>query len=918
MATVEVSIKSHTIVLPLKGSATVATISAAALAEYRSFHLRGNPEKVLFTRDSKGRILSGALSLPHEDVLGGLEVIVEAYSQTDTAGDFLFTTLKCISNYFLVDPSEVRKLYKDWQIWASVQMKEHLRWLCFRDIPTSPDKVCLNLLEELSNVSDEKLQLSCLASYHLLLTKFPEKVVIVHAADRICQIFAGTKQPSVALASLHCFGDLSPLQLKLFDGSKYIKDLADVEKHLLRFPEDARGEIFRAFESVASLMEDEDLIQLLQRKDQEMKEQPLVTDATDTKPPDDIIAESEALAVKNIAFNIGRTLSLLNSEDPQLRTYALEKTRRALQSTHIPLHSHHRRQQSILQHKDLSSSDKNSNNSSSEMIKFRDVSEYRSFITTIFQCLKSSLRARQSSRKQATAGHTTVSMAGRLISTALALPENDRHTAMLCVECLWLLATTPLDIPGIQPLYDGPKKHVSPLTAAAITPAQEQLAAAAGDMHRMLFTLSHAAEAPMLSALIGSEKQIEVMAEQAAFLFALVLLRRGATGWKTSALKLEPPALRACLSIKESSYRLYMGLTFLVHMAELVQDTAEQLGTDAYKPTNYNLQKEKKARRKRNEESNDTTTITSLPTNNENTLGNSMPPPAQPASDDSNFSPEKEPSHAEQLQSLLMEDDGQLLGLLWRWGVGDEANFLLRRLALQVLAIASTLNHMAEYLWRQEPIPRLLELLTLSYRSAGRRITLLHRPVASMGYLDDNTVNEEEAVMLSDDSYAISDDDEEDSINGKKNSRAVKTEQYLLHRAAELQQSAHNSPRHAPPIVKEGSTLEFRSAVHHIKVDKRMVRSLLKLILNLIVAPSATKQFSGNSRRQLARYLDSLSIGPEGDGSVSKVALGIPLEHVARNDKIVAAYLFLLEQVLNSSSKDEEVSNNRASTERKR
>ncbi|RYH17918.1 hypothetical protein EON65_27950 [archaeon] len=197
---VEVKILNYTIVLPLQEDSTILSIAQAALEEFKGFNLKKPPQKVLYVRDPKGRILSNHLRFPVENVGNVLEVIVEDYSSKDALG-----------------VEETETLYRSWQLWTLAQLQEHIQLLSFQEVPPTPSTAVLNLLQELSNSGSEVVQQGCLSVYRTLLRKFPHKVLVVSAAQHICRVFSTSSFPEIAVFALESFRDLSPLQLRLFD-----------------------------------------------------------------------------------------------------------------------------------------------------------------------------------------------------------------------------------------------------------------------------------------------------------------------------------------------------------------------------------------------------------------------------------------------------------------------------------------------------------------------------------------------------------------------------------------------------------------------------------------------------------------------------------------------------------------------------
>eukprot|EP01032_Pedospumella_encystans_P028669 gene28669-32381_t len=182
---VEVQLLDHSILLSCDDSTTVADITAAALAEYRSFNLKKSPQKVLYTRDGAGRVLSGSLKLIQNKIDAKLEVVVADYNGKDS-----------------VSPKETVVLYREWQIWTVNLLKENVYALSIHEVPPRPEDATLVLLYELCESPSDAVQLLCTKVLQILLTKFPQKGLVMEAAQQICKLFSSTTHAEVAVACL--------------------------------------------------------------------------------------------------------------------------------------------------------------------------------------------------------------------------------------------------------------------------------------------------------------------------------------------------------------------------------------------------------------------------------------------------------------------------------------------------------------------------------------------------------------------------------------------------------------------------------------------------------------------------------------------------------------------------------------------
>jgi hypothetical protein len=328
---VEVKILDYVLLLSCEESATVAEITASAVAEVQTFNLRNFPRKVLHTKDSTGRILSGSLRPLLNKLEPKLEVVIATYNSNDTLG-----------------PQETLSLFRDWQFWTACQVQEAVKALSIQDIPATPDSNTSVLLYELCKAPVENVQLMCTKTLQLLLTKFPQRELVIQAAEQISKLFATTSFATVAVAALECFKGLSPLQAKVFNGAKYVREMYNVQSTLARFPEDKQSMLFEAFRAISTIVGDRELLRVLgpmpnagapksqvevvntkavSFMDAVLNQASAASGNNDdtTAPPLPTPAPLPAVGPANKRINLKRLESLLCSEDQRVRQYALQK-----------------------------------------------------------------------------------------------------------------------------------------------------------------------------------------------------------------------------------------------------------------------------------------------------------------------------------------------------------------------------------------------------------------------------------------------------------------------------------------------------------------------------------------------------------------------------------------------------------------
>jgi hypothetical protein len=328
---VEVKILDYVLLLSCEESATVAEITASAVAEVQTFNLRNFPRKVLHTKDSTGRILSGSLRPLLSKLEPKLEVVIATYNSNDTLG-----------------PQETLSLFRDWQFWTASQVQEAVKAHSIQDTPSTPDSNTSVLLYELCKAPVENVQLMCTKTLQLLLTKFPQRDLVIQAAQQISKLFATTSFATVAVAALECFKGLSPLQAKVFNGAKYVREMFNVQSTLARFHEDKQSMLFEAFRAISTIVGDRELLRVLgpmpnagapksqaevvntkavSFMDAVLNQASAASGNNDeiTAPPLPAPAPMPVAGPANKRINLKRLESLLCSEDQRVRQYALQK-----------------------------------------------------------------------------------------------------------------------------------------------------------------------------------------------------------------------------------------------------------------------------------------------------------------------------------------------------------------------------------------------------------------------------------------------------------------------------------------------------------------------------------------------------------------------------------------------------------------
>eukprot|EP01039_Chlorochromonas_danica_P008154 gene8154-8996_t len=895
---IEVKISNYTLLLPLFPNSTVATIAQAALMEYKSFHIQQKgPSKILFVRDGHGRILSSSLPLPlptnstttnTTNTNNISDAIVSntkpsASSSSSSTFQMIEVVLEDYQQSDLILIKDIQEVYREWQKWTIQQLFRFIQRLSQQDddndnnngngnnanVSLKLDNTFFPFLHELTLSQDEEIQQACLIIYRKLLTRFPQKDVIIHAADEIARIFMTTKYASIALYALQSFQSLSPLQLKVFEGLDWIKQLLipPIEGHLLRFPSETQGEILLAFQYIIGLFpleEQNELIRILEKCRERCQQQ-----QQKTNEPSPTAGTGGAI------------------EDKKIRLYALEKARKLLEY-----------QEEV--EKEEEGGGGAAGGGGGAQFSFANEQEVVSILQGLFAALKNSIQARPKENKEQTtttgggaggggggggAGLASVSTAGRLIQQGLSSPESDLEAVCLSLDCLKAIVFFPQDVSSLvsealrsaASLIPRHRYRVNGLTGKRLTNIQKIFIIIAKESYRLLFTLSHAAEGRVTgigggggggggggngaggSLLEG--KWIDI-AEKAALLFSLTVVYGMPRGWSNCVLRLESGSLQLSVAVQSPNYRLFMALSYLSHQARKVEvrtrrDASEVLATPSWHGGGG---------REGEEES---TAIASL-------------------------------------RDLLSGNKFALLKSLWWWAIGEKSNFLIRRYALNCIAPASVISSIGLFLWKLDPVPRLLEVLTRSCRMAcsSYRPTFLQIDKRVFRQFDislDQPADREDHISdsYSDTDYSSGEDEEEDDENN--NNEEGEDEEEVRERMLDIPEetaSPYGGGGGDGDEVKLFTSRVKRGKRHHgrrsyerrreVKVDHKVVRLALKTLANLLQQPGAP--FNADHRNQLKAYLEHLEIGQDPEGGLQ----GLALREVVEHDRISAFYYNIL------------------------
>lgn len=365
----EAKILGVLLVLPYSHTTTVDDIAAAAYAEYQLLNPRAPPQKVLCVRDASGRILSGKLNLIKHNVGTFVDVQVEEWFHADV----------------ITQPEALDEEYRKWQMWTGRQVHEMI--LDSLSAQTSSGSISsgsggvgeteslreewIALLDELSHSPSEKVQQMCIRSLQVLRQKSRSERQVRYATSKLVSLLQVSDYVSVVTSVLSVFqrnaASLLPLSQYHAEEVLMLTATIDLDALIGRFPEHHEA-LVRGFsnlytssysvpaadealeQAAAALSGDlgeEEQQQEVQRLKDGLKplapasalerqagresRGPLVSSlvgaamqAAFSAPPDPSLRASNERLLGG-AMTTSRVLALMQSDDPSMRRFALDK-----------------------------------------------------------------------------------------------------------------------------------------------------------------------------------------------------------------------------------------------------------------------------------------------------------------------------------------------------------------------------------------------------------------------------------------------------------------------------------------------------------------------------------------------------------------------------------------------------------------
>lgn len=861
MVLIEVKILEYTIVLVCDDGSTVSDITTLAMAEYASFNMKKFPQKVLFTRDIKGRILSGSLKIVENEINTVLEVVLVDYS----ASDYL-------------SPQQTEDLYREWQVWTSTKIKEYIQELSFEEFPSYPAKHVLSLLYELCGSKKDQVQSICVKTLQIIMAKFSQKDLVIQAADELSKMFVDTSFADIAILALESFKGLSSLQMKLFNSSEYIRNMFNVQSALLRFSSDKRTELFEAFESVSSILGDEELIRVCvalksHRVDIEQhssnSDSSNILEREDSESNNNIDISNKLLDDKNInksykPINYKRLESLLSSDDPKIRLYALEKLHKLLSNSKSYPRSNDSESNIIVstvvstmkgseayelrpapeQYEAAAATtiektktklsnkiDFDDDDLSKQLFILKDRHDLENILLCLFRCLKRCIKARSklnpnprsvkgdddgvktSKKQQLETRETNISTAGRLIEIALNSPETELIAIQLVIDCIWYIVHSPVSCLSSEQHSLNPTQKMMrfKVTGNPLTVIQLIFAVVAKEWQRLLLTLSHAAET-------NNYTNYHDIADKSAYFFLLVTCYGSTEGW--ASINIEAPAICTFLTYHRPCFRSYLALAYMAYLSRYIpQHPGDSLSDSSERDGGLDIAK---------------------------------------------------------LKELLVFKNFAITKCLWQWATSsDHFNRKSAVLALDCISSSCVFSEVNTFLLKLDPINRLAAILRYAVRD--REMEQNEFAIQNVDSKLDNSFQ-----YFKNEYYNVihSEHDVDEVVDEKEFKFAIDENVDMI---------AVSSTSSLKSI--SSTTSGFLKDQKFIYPDLLLIRFILKTISNLVHTPNSI--YDQSYRNELAKWILSAEVGPPTNhletlhsSSSSEVIHHIENNKLKKNNKI--------------------------------
>ena len=268
---IEVLILTQIFVIQVTTDVTIGEIGIKAYQSYVKAQPRDVPRRILYIKDSDGRILTDELQ-PFQ--LFGFnkskyECIVETYSIED-----------------IITPDEMETSYRHWQLWYSQQICAYIENISVSynieafDTPNTHtnsynshinnnininnhniksyegklDEKIFILLNEFIYVNNSSIQLSILKSFYLLNCRFNSLKIINYSINCIIKLFHNTIYSTIIIEILISLSSIIMRGIKGYNESmiqQNIFNLINIEIILLKFPKQ-QSIIFQKYEIMIS------------------------------------------------------------------------------------------------------------------------------------------------------------------------------------------------------------------------------------------------------------------------------------------------------------------------------------------------------------------------------------------------------------------------------------------------------------------------------------------------------------------------------------------------------------------------------------------------------------------------------------------------------------------------------------------
>lgn len=222
MVLIEISILNEIYLLDIDHECTVIDLANNVYKEYCNCHPLEHPRRVLYICDNSNRRLSNTLRVVDNNLHHlGLFCVVESITASNN-----------------VSASDILQNLRQWQFWCSKQLYAEISANSSGIYGYNPSSVVFELLCELQLSPSQNVQLYCLKSFLLIITRCSDRSAIETCLNQCIELFNNSKNVSVCGEILDQFNRIVYTGILHFSNEELDSFLRkmDIETVMLRFP----------------------------------------------------------------------------------------------------------------------------------------------------------------------------------------------------------------------------------------------------------------------------------------------------------------------------------------------------------------------------------------------------------------------------------------------------------------------------------------------------------------------------------------------------------------------------------------------------------------------------------------------------------------------------------------------------------